>query len=457
MSKKYTKLFIIGNGFDRWQGLPTSYEDFKKFYNKNVENIASELNVEVDKTTAGNIITPVELLYGDILKPSELPQEFFWNFEAATALIDDQKLINNFEKSYKGLYQLQQLVDDAQRILRKAFCDWIKSIHIIPANTGYSFDENCYFINFNYTDTLEKRFNVNNVNYIHGNAGDDDSIIFGHSTHPELAFPELIEQKLVHNLKGGKSKRLEGLYFIEDALYSTDKHIQDNIDDLCEFMTLDGVHIEDLTDIYVLGHSFAETDYEYFYFLVKATQKGVDFNELSAIWKARKMLSKLPSEQDILEFYQMNILYATNHRKRVIGKENLSFPFEELIEKIAFEKNNIYTDHAGNVHDVELTSGREAVYKRFILEQSVRTKEVIEELFAIKGKKLIPEDCCSVFKAASYLDGGHTPRKQDAMWHISYFNDKDKSQIETVMKKSGCKRFELKKSIDECISVFKKE
>ena len=26
MSKKYTKLFIIGNGFDRWQGLSTSYK-----------------------------------------------------------------------------------------------------------------------------------------------------------------------------------------------------------------------------------------------------------------------------------------------------------------------------------------------------------------------------------------------------------------------------------------------
>lgn len=26
------------------------------------------------------------------------------------------------------------------------------------------------------------------------------------------------------------------------CLYETDEHVQDNIDDLCEFMTLDGVH-----------------------------------------------------------------------------------------------------------------------------------------------------------------------------------------------------------------------
>ena len=27
MKGQYTKLFLIGNGFDRWQGLPTSYGD----------------------------------------------------------------------------------------------------------------------------------------------------------------------------------------------------------------------------------------------------------------------------------------------------------------------------------------------------------------------------------------------------------------------------------------------
>lgn len=99
MTSNYNKLFIIGNGFDRWQGLPTSYDAFKQYYKKNIEGIAAELNISIDKTTDGNIITPVELLYGDITKPSELPQEFFWNFEASTAVIDDQKLINYFEKS----------------------------------------------------------------------------------------------------------------------------------------------------------------------------------------------------------------------------------------------------------------------------------------------------------------------------------------------------------------------
>ena len=94
------------------------------------------------------------------------------------------------------------------------------------------------------------------MNYIHGDFSDTESIVFGHSTHPERAFPELMEQKFIHRVGGDKSKRFRELYLVENALYETDKQVQDNIDDLCEFMTIDGVHIEDITDIYVLGHSF---------------------------------------------------------------------------------------------------------------------------------------------------------------------------------------------------------
>lgn len=39
MKNKYKKLFIIGNGFDRWQGLPTSYDHFKDYYRKNIWEI----------------------------------------------------------------------------------------------------------------------------------------------------------------------------------------------------------------------------------------------------------------------------------------------------------------------------------------------------------------------------------------------------------------------------------
>jgi hypothetical protein len=49
------------------------------------------------------------------------------------------------------------------------------------------------------------------------------------------------------------------------------------------------------------------------------------------------------------------------------------------------------------------------------------------------------------------------PRTEDAKWHISYYSDRDKLWIETVMRELGCKNFELYNSIDECLLPFKKK
>lgn len=460
MKGQYTKLFIIGNGFDRWQGLPTSYDNFKQYYFDHILEITKELGIKTSTDKAGDTITPVEMIFGDIFKPEALPGEFFWNFESSMALLDDQNIALFFGKTDEGVYQMQETLHAALEILQKAFGDWIKSIEIDEKDAGYCFGDSCYFINFNYTNTLEKRFAVEekNVNYIHGDFSDTESIIFGHSKHPETAFPELMEQKLVHRIGGGKSKRLRGLYLVEDALYETDKHVQDNIDDLCEFMTLDGVHIEDITDIYVLGHSFGDPDYEYFEFLVKATQMGIDFNKLSALWQVRNIGMDIMTEEDLLEWIQLNIIYATQHRQMEFQKENISFPKEELLEKRLFGKTNVYTDGDGNVHEVEeaLLKAQEAVHKRFVMEQAARTKEVIEELCMLKNVKQLPDNCYSVLGAADYIDGGHDKRVRNAKWHISYFSDKDKEQIEKVMKKANCKNYELYQGIDACIDCFRK-
>ncbi len=457
MTHKYRKLFIIGNGFDRWQGLPTSYDSFKDYYRNNIRKIVKSLHIKTATDMDGNLITPVEMVFGDISKPSSLPEEFFWNFESALALLDDQKIINHFDKSNKGLYNLQETVDKAQKILQKAFGNWITSIEIPTTHPSYSFGDDSYFINFNYTDTLEKRFGVKEENdyHIHGEATDPEDIIFGHSSHPEIAFPELMEQKFITTFSGGKSKRLQGLYLLETALYDTDKHVQDNIDDLCEFMTLDGVHIEDITDIYVLGHSLAEVDYEYFEFLVKATQTGCDFNELSALWKVRNLGLENLDDDSLMEFIQMNIVYASTHRNRVLGKNDISFPSAEAFERSVFGQVGVITDKDGYVHKKENVKAAEAVHKRFIMEQAARTKEIIEDLCILKGVRSLPGDCLSVLKAADYIDGGHEPRKQDATWHISCFSEKDRIQAEMVMKRAGCKKYVLYHGIEECIEGFK--
>lgn len=220
---------------------------------------------------------------------------------------------------------------------------------------------------------------------------------------------------------------------------------------------MDGLHIEDITDIYVLGHSFGEPDYEYFEFLVKATQAGIDVNKLSALWQVQNIGPQNMSEDDLLEWLQLNVIYATQHRKTEFQRDYIPFPKEEMLEKRLFGKTNVYTDGDGRPHEVDdvIPKALEAVHKRFLMEQAARTKEVIEELCILKKVKQLPSDCYSVLGAADYIDGGHDKRVQNAKWHISYFSDNDREQIEKVMKRAGCTNYQLYQSIDECIESFK--
>ncbi|MBR1390425.1 MAG: bacteriophage abortive infection AbiH family protein [Lachnospiraceae bacterium] len=449
---KFRNFVIIGNGFDRWQNLPTSYEEFRKYYYKHIDEIVRDLGFQTYGSKDSKTITPVELVYGDAFHPSSLKDEFFWSFETSMALIDDQNLNLYFGKTDQGVYQLQETVEQASIILQKAFSDWVTSIKIDTLDSGFKFDETCYFINFNYTDTLEKRFGVDQtVDYhIHGEASDPETLIFGHATHPEMAFPELMEQRFIRRVGGGKSKRLRGLYLIESALYDTDKHVQDNIDDLCEFMTLDGVHIEDIENIYVLGHSFGEPDFEYFDFLSRVTKTGCNYNELSALWQAHHMGLDHMTEHSLFDMIRLNLLYAQHHRERELGMADISFPKHEMLEKAILGTENPYTGETEK-------KAKEAVHQRFILEQAKRTKEVLEELITIKGISEISESaqCASVLQLADYIDGGHEKRTADAKWHISYFSDSDQRQIESVMKRIGCANYALYPSIDECIADFR--
>ncbi len=110
---------------------------------------------------AAKVITPVELIYGDPFNPENLPSEFFWTFETSLDKLDDQQLILYYGRSEKGIDQLRETVEQARAILRHLFSGWISSLDITEVDGGYRFKNDCFFVNFNYTDTLKKRFNTN--------------------------------------------------------------------------------------------------------------------------------------------------------------------------------------------------------------------------------------------------------------------------------------------------------
>ena len=156
-SKPYDKLLIVGNGFDRWAGLPSSYEEFRKYYSAHIEEALQELNIKKIKRADGVSVDPVTAIYGTVFSDEEMQGDFFWNFEQNLAYIDDQEVNIFFGRD--GIDSLRTCVNDAQRLSRYLFCNWAGQLKAgEPAKA--TLPENAFYICFNYTDTLETVFGV---------------------------------------------------------------------------------------------------------------------------------------------------------------------------------------------------------------------------------------------------------------------------------------------------------
>lgn len=219
---------------------------------------------------------------------------------------------------------------------------------------------------------------------------------------------------------------------------------------MCEQMYNNRLHIEDIENIYVLGHSFGEVDYEYFYYLDKITRCGCNYDLLSAAGQLDPTVIGIFSdvgdediqEDTLLDLITLNIRYATHRRERKYPDRPELYPeFKAMFGESEYTKE-----------DEELE--KYAVKQRFLWEQAKRTQEKLMKISKNNGMNKAPQGCYSVLGLADYLDMGHDRRLRNAKWNITYYSESDRRRITATMKKLGLKRYTLYPSIDECISVF---
>ncbi len=403
-------LVIVGNGFDLWQGLPTSFRDFYQYYLKNRDSILKKLHIGKNKCIYedGEVVeySDEEVIYGDPVFPCELDYGFWGEFETSLEKIEPERLTMYYGKTRSGLRQMNKTIRNAKRIIREAFCSWISTISIEKQIPEYQFGKNVFFINFNYTPTLQKRFGVDefNVYHIHGDLSDKKNIIFGHSGHPQM--PEYSLYK-----HGGS---LRSLYMIEKLLYETDKQVEENILHLCVAFAFRGIKFENIKSVYVLGHSMSSPDQEYFAFLKKMTSPGRN--------KKRKERNDASPKENALEsFYREQ--YIVNHIGHQISDDQIPFEPREAIRKKRKK------EHA------ELSAHLEKKYVSFMVRHTKgKSREQIRKEFH---------------------DFLHPIRTDQAQWHITYYNDETKRRIIKLMKKIKCNNYQLYLGIDQCLAPFK--
>ena len=206
-----------------------------------------------------------------------------------------------------------------------------------------------------------------------------------------------------------------------------------------------GVCIEDIKKIYILGLGFGPADLGYIKNLFLDTEGLPKEREPGVGLEEKKYLDAMNYES----YMMLNIAYAASHRERVMGKNPISYPELEAQDELI---NMFMTDPYYHIdRDEQIILQSDAVRRRFWEEQDTRDKKVKREYLRLLGRKnggkrIPPEaDCLEKTKDAS-----------GAEWHISYYSEKDRKRIESVMKGMGCRNYRLYNSIDECIKVWKK-
>lgn len=257
MTNNIEHLYIIGNGFDIFTGLKTRYLDFRWWLENNYIFVYEALSSVYG--TDGEWWNDFESQLGK-LNVEQYISDYTPKFQSIDELTKKIRENREFEKNnnlpHNVLFsnpcssRLKGLLD----ILHYCFEKWVQSVQNSFTNPKYTHLESCnsFFINFNYTDTLEALYNIpeERVIHIHGRASKHDHLIFGHNKH----------------LFGDKKTGYEGEK-VSEVLNQYEKNPFMNIPNGLENI------INRVKFIHVLGFSFSDVDMPYLDWIVENTGK----------------------------------------------------------------------------------------------------------------------------------------------------------------------------------------
>ncbi len=255
------KIFVIGNGFDLYHGLKTSYKDFKDYV----------------KDTNYKLFELIERYY------LYRKDDFWYDFESNLAYLDDGAIrdyasnylepygCENWRDAYHHDYQyeINNIIDSVVNGLDISFKEWIKHISIEGIQQGkIELDLNSFFLSFNYTQTLEQIYNIplKQILYIHGKytGMEDDNLIYGHGG-----------KAYDINMEHEDPRVTEGEEIIQEYFEKTTKPVNKIIHKNKSFF--DSLSPETKCLI-VIGHSMNEIDAPYFKEISKHVNRNADWN-----------------------------------------------------------------------------------------------------------------------------------------------------------------------------------
>lgn len=229
-------LYIIGNGFDLSHEIPTKYSDFREFCKNNYPDLFETITQCLPK-----------------LEPDR------WsNFENALGLQETEVLLKGLKRNEQTQRDYDLGIEKKQ--LDKAFGDWIvkvkESITKETCSKKIKLLSDSYFLSFNYTNTLEKIYDIST-----------DRICHIHGYQPENTMSETLFRGYIY----GHSLKKEDIT-IDDKNFLNELEKQDITNEILYFKK-EYRHEEleknlknhpPIDIIFVLGHSMDKVDAPYF-------------------------------------------------------------------------------------------------------------------------------------------------------------------------------------------------
>ena len=255
------RLYVIGNGFDLHHKIKSSYGEFGK-YVKNSNPLLHDV-FENYFSFEGNWSSLEETLaHLDVDLIIDEASDFLVSYAA-------EDWSDAYHHDYQ--YEVARIVNLLSKTLKEEFTNWILELDIPDTNSCdvalLPLDATARYLNFNYTNTLQKLYGIqkNHVLHIHNSASDTNpDLILGH------AYSQSDIQSLNHgaNLEDQDVRVTEANEILDQYFSKTYKPTKDVLLRHKDFFS----GLPGTSEIYVVGHSLSEVDAPYIREIVNVTK-----------------------------------------------------------------------------------------------------------------------------------------------------------------------------------------
>ena len=212
------------------------------------------------------------------------PNKLWSSFEESLEYIDVVDFIENYLEQMASMNQvdMENTFCDIHQKLQGYFMDWILQINMDLCNDRrLKLNPDAYFLTFNYTNLLERVYRIpnNRILHIHGDTMNTPSRnpVVGHArkSNPIEKQKDNIDKLICEReLNAHTIERITNeLNYLWDGLSKQPSFLERTYDEISNYYINEHKNefdqYKDLSDIFVLGHSLADVDRDYFEYVYK--------------------------------------------------------------------------------------------------------------------------------------------------------------------------------------------